>query len=313
MKLIGLSDIHISSKQPIGRSDDYFMAGLLKLEYIYSKAHMMGARILQTGDYVDRTRDWFVLPMLVNLFKQYKVKTYVVPGQHDMYYRNTEEKLIRATTMGILQETGFVKFINNAVVLSTPEEKHGTIIYGAGWKKDIPKKSSLEKDDDYRILITHSSISMNKEPHVSITGAKSYAKKYKNRFDLIVCGDIHKAFKYTIDNCTIINTGPMLRKEATEYNFTHAPHFYVIDTIKKTLTKKYIPYASAEDVLLRDHIDREKEIKSIMDDLVEAIEDAPDEIKSDVLSNLYEYIKKIKASKNVVNVIERIIDDAEQD
>ena len=153
---------------------------------------------------------------------------------------------------------------------------------------------------------------MNKESHVSTTGAKAFAKKYKDRFDLIVCGDIHKSFKYTTGDTTILNTGSMLRKEATEYNYTHKPHFYIVNTRTRTIKKHIIPHADAEEVLLRDHLDRETEIQSIMDDFMEAVESAPEEVKIDVLSNLYELIKRTHVKKSVVKAIERIRYNAEQ-
>lgn len=305
MKFIVLSDIHATGRQPIGRSDNYIMTCMAKLDYVYSFAKKQSATILQTGDFVDKTRDWLMVALLMELMKKHKVKTFVVPGQHDMYFRNVEEHKVKSTTMGILREAELVTFLHQRVL-------HGVSLYGAGWKMDIPEKSMYENENDYRVLIIHSSISMNKESHVSTTGAKAFAKKHKKRFDLIVCGDIHKAFKYTTGDTTILNTGPMLRKEATEYNYTHEPHFYMVNTNTRTIKKHIIPHAEAEEVLLRDHIDRETEIQSIMDDFMEAVESAPEEVKIDVLSNLYELIKRTNVKKSVVNVIERIIDNAEQ-
>lgn len=305
MKLIALSDIHATSRQPIGRSDNYLLTCMTKLDFIYSYASNIRATVIQTGDYVDKTRDWLMVALLMELLKKYQVKTYVIPGQHDMYYRNIEENKIRSTTMGILREAGLVTFLHQKV---TP----GVALYGAGWKRDIPEKSLYEKEVHYRVLLIHSSIAMNQESHVSTIGAKKFLKKHKDRFDLIVCGDIHKSFKYSLGESTILNTGPILRKEANEYNLNHKPHFYVIDTRRRTIKKVEIPHVEGKRVLVRDHIDRETEIKDIMDDLVEAIESAPDEVGSDVLSNLYEYIKRIKAKQKVVNIIEGWIDNAKQ-
>lgn len=305
MKLILLSDIHATSKQPIGRSDNYIMTCMSKLDYVYSFAKNQSAVVLQTGDFVDRTRDWLMVALLMEMMKRHKVKTYVITGQHDMYYRNVEENKIKSTTMGILREAGLINFLHQKV-------GNGVTLYGAGWKMDVPEKSLYETEDDYRVLLIHSSISMNKESHVSTTGAKKFAKKYKDRFDLIVCGDIHKSFKYTTGDTTILNTGPMLRKEATEYNYSHEPHFYMVNTRTRKIKKHIIPHADAEEVLLREHIERESEIQSIMDDFMEAVESAPEEVKTDVLSTLYELMNQMETKRSVVDAIERIIHDAEQ-
>ena len=56
-----------------------------------------------------------------------------------------------------------------------------------------------------------------------------------------------------------LNTGPMIRAEANEYNFVHEPHFYHL-TIPNhpseniNYKKIEIPHEPGEDVLSTDHI-----------------------------------------------------------
>ena len=67
MKLILLSDVHLSSKTPIGRLDDYRKTCLRKFEYVLKYAQKLNAQIVQAGDLFDKPRDWFILLDLIKL------------------------------------------------------------------------------------------------------------------------------------------------------------------------------------------------------------------------------------------------------
>lgn len=298
MKLILLSDVHISSIQPMGRQDNYFDTGLMKLDHIYSYANSIGATVLQAGDLVDRPRDWLALPRLIALLKKYPdVETYMVVGQHDMYMRSRDSLDSKATTVGILNEMNLLKIIGVA-------SHHEVGIYGAGWNEETPP---INYRHDFKILIIHAPISMGKHPGISTLGAKNFAGK-NNKFDVILCGDIHISFSITSRDTRILNTGSLLRKEANKYNFKHRPHFFVLDTDTGKLTKKYVPCDSAEDVLSRDHIERETQLNSIINEFVKGVEDTTGINQTDVLVNLYLYMDRIGVSSSVKEIIERIID-----
>lgn len=303
MKLILLSDVHISSIQPMGRQDNYINTGLMKLDYIYSHANSIGATVLQAGDLVDRPRDWLLLPRLIALLKKYPdVDTYMVVGQHDMYMRSRDSIDSKATTVGILHEMNLLKIIGVA-------SHHGVGIYGAGWNEEIPP---VNRKHEWKILVVHSPISMDREAGISTRGARKFADQHME-FDVILCGDIHKSFStiITSHNTRILNTGSLLRKEATTYNFKHRPHFFVVDTDTGKFTKKYVPCDGAEDVLSRDHIERETQLNSIINEFVKGVEDTTGINQTDVLVNLYLYMDRIGVSSSVKEIIERII-NAEQ-
>ena len=71
MKLLLLSDVHLSSKTPIGRLDDYRKTCLRKFEYVLKYADKIGADIYQAGDLFDKPRDWFILLDVIELLKKY--------------------------------------------------------------------------------------------------------------------------------------------------------------------------------------------------------------------------------------------------
>jgi len=302
MNFILLSDVHATSLQPRGRKDDYAETVMNKLDYVYSFAERKKAVVLQAGDYVDRPRDWLMLPRLISLLKTYEsVKTYMVIGQHDMYMRTRTTEDFRSTTIGLLQEMELVNIVRTATV-------GGVGISGAGWEEDeVVPKIAANATHKKRILIIHAPISMNKETGISTLGAKTFAKKHL-AFDVILCGDIHKSFFYHTEGTTIVNTGPLVRKEATRYNMLHEPHFYLYDSRTGKFQKKMVPCEESKDVISRDHIDREAEINGIMNQFMEAVEATTGVNSSDVLVNLYMYMKRIKVSKEVKFIIERIID-----
>ena len=91
MKLVLLSDLHITSVIPIARKDDVLKTGLKKLEYVLKYASRHNAAILQAGDFCNKARDWVVLFELSKLLSKYQVPIYAIQGQHDYYYRSNHQ------------------------------------------------------------------------------------------------------------------------------------------------------------------------------------------------------------------------------
>ena len=57
MKIICLSDVHLSTEKPRGRTDDWEEAQWRKLEHVIEKANSLGAPIVHAGDLCDRPRN----------------------------------------------------------------------------------------------------------------------------------------------------------------------------------------------------------------------------------------------------------------
>ena len=75
MKIICLSDIHLSTETPQARLDDIQITGLRKFEYIFSYAREHEIyTILTAGDLFHKARSWLLLPKVMDiLYKFYQL------------------------------------------------------------------------------------------------------------------------------------------------------------------------------------------------------------------------------------------------
>jgi len=303
MKFILLSDIHLSWDNPIARIDDVREVQLRKLRWILEYAGSKDAIILQAGDFFDRPRNWYLLPEVINIFKKYFIIFVGIFGQHDtyMYSEGTRSN----TNLGILNQTGLIK-------IAGPErndwlETEDSVIIGCSFGQVLDKEDlkSFHKDKN-KILIIHAPIGNSPLfPGHQFTLARKFLMD-NSEFDLILCADIHRYFLEEYKNRIIFNSGPMVRRTAEEYNFTHKPCFGLYDTNKRKIEVIEIPHAKAESVLTRDHIDRKKEAENKLNDFISMIKD--DELDSvSFEENLNMFIQKNKINKSVAQIISEVM------
>lgn len=249
-KYIVLSDLHIVSNNPICRKDNLVDVQWGKLEWVFNWAAENNCNILMPGDIHAHSNSYYVLNNLISILKKYKdiVDVYCVFGQHDMKYRNTTD-----TNLQILINSGLIKHCSNDPYVIESGISHR--IWGADWQDSIPIPVN---NYVVNILVIHSSIS----PAALFKGqnyidAKSFLQQNK-KFNLIACGDVHRKFSLEKEGRLILNSGPLLRREADQYNFENNPGFWFIDLIDMTFKFIEIPCSKAEDCLKKDHIERKK-------------------------------------------------------
>jgi len=304
MKLLLLSDVHLSSKTPIGRLDDYRKTCLQKFEYVLRYAQKIGAMVLQAGDLFDKPRDWFILLDIIPLLRYFKVEArprfHCVYGQHDTYMYSIENR--NYTSMGVLQENGLINILN--------EEPHNKAsdyeIYGASFSPDfkIPKPA---KNNKTKILVVHGMISDQAlYPGQSYYSAKRFLQDYKE-YDLILCGDMHRHFYFSEKGRYLVNTGPIMRKQASHYNFSHEPCFYVYDTETKKLSRGKIPHKPAKEVLSRSHIEAQTESDTMLDSFIAAVRDDKMEVGANLVDNIHAFLKMNKIEKTICDIIEEVM------
>lgn len=245
MQYILLSDIHATSKRPIARKDDVMETFFKKFTFILEYAKKHNAIILQAGDFFDKERDWYLLFHMMKLLNKYRVPIYSVFGQHDSYLYSNIHKT--PTTLSILNRTGLVKMLR-----ATPVNiEGGTKLYGSSWNKSIPKP---DEHNPLNILVIHATIYTEPLfPGHKFTRVKRFLRQ-NSGYKLILVGDVHRQFVYMNQATHIINTGPMLRLDAIEYNTHHKPAAFVYDSEYDTINKISIPHEEYEKVLDYTHL-----------------------------------------------------------
>lgn len=244
--IIFISDMHIVGDNPICRLDNLVETQKKKLKFIINFANKNNAIILSAGDQTDTPRNFISFYILSNALKKLKTEFHCCLGQHDKYMRTDNPNSIHLITK--------LKLANR--LNSVPYEINGINIYGCDFGDQVPDPKTKNN-----ILVVHESITTRELAikHVDFIEAKEFLLK-NSRYDMILCGDIHRRFKLEIDNRIILNSGPILRKEASEYFMDYKPSFYFLHNGKIDLIE--IPHK--EYSISRDHIELKEKRDKIM-------------------------------------------------
>lgn len=298
MKFVCLSDIHATYKSAIGRKDNIGEAFESKITYVFDYAQKNKCAILQAGDLNDKARNWRVLDFLIDTIRSHSVEIFCVYGQHDLYMRRPPDK--SASVLSILAKTCQSLYILD-------EEKTGYAgvdLYGSNWGGDIPYP---EHNGRTKILVLHAPISKRKEyPGHDYTSPKYFLKKHP-MFHLVVAGDVHKKTYCRYEDRFLVNTGPLLRLEATKYNMRHRPCFYVYDSKKHTIKKEIIPHQPAEDILTRDHIVKKNFSTSELEQFAATIKKFKP-MDTHRRDKMLAFAKKYIEDKRVIEIVSEVID-----
>jgi DNA repair exonuclease SbcCD nuclease subunit len=296
MRYILLSDLHLTCDTPIARKDNIEETWKRKLMAVFRYSVYENIPIIVAGDFFDKPRDWKTLSEFIKLLNEWNPKPFILSvfGQHDMYlYSKNREQ----TSLGILINSGLVTElgVSNA-------SDHS--IYGCSWGQEIPKPDR----DKPSILVIHRNISdAPLFPGHEYTNAEMFLKSLPE-YQVIVCGDIHKRFfsKSPTSERIIVNPGPLLRMEATEYNMGYVPKFAILDTDFQRVTWVPIPHEPSEVVLTRKHIENKRETENMLDEFIKNVS-VDHKITFSFKENLQEYLTTNSISQQVKDIISEVI------
>jgi DNA repair exonuclease SbcCD nuclease subunit len=243
-KIICLSDPHLLEVSPVSRIDNVMETSKRKiLEVFQFSIDHDNAPILISGDLTDKPRLWRILETLSESIYQYGIEIFTVPGQHDKYFRNQS-----GTILSVLRAAGLIKIAGEKPIDLKSKGKSFQI-YGCGWGDIIPDPI---EPGARNILLVHAPLSLEKKPFET-GSAKAFLKRFKNKYRLIVFGDIHKKVFLETKNKNgekvfMVNSGPLFRKEFTEEMIAHKPGFWVFDTIYEKLSFEEVSHDPPEKV-----------------------------------------------------------------
>jgi len=304
MRFVLLSDVHLSWDNPGSRLDDVRLVQLEKLREVFQWAEKHSAVILQAGDFFDRPRSWYLLPEVMKIFQEFDNRFIGVYGQHDtyMYSEGTRE----STNLGILMRAGLIDIVG-------PSSREwidigDSVIVGCSFGQNLDENELKKLPDKTRILIIHASISSEGlYPGQEYTLARRFLRENK-LFDLILCGDIHRFFIEKEKERFIVNTGPLVRRTAEEYNFTHEPCFILYDPEEGILEKKIISHLPSKRVLTREHIERKTEAEEKLSEFIGMVKE--DELQSvSFEENLQIFLRNNKVDLSVVNILSEVMSE----
>lgn len=270
MKLILISDCQLTLDKPQSRVDEDFKGVAKgKLEYVFEYAYKEDIEyILQAGDLLNIRRSWEMAAWLTSFLSRYRsdgVKLISILGQHDTYYHNTRES---STLFGVLRNARLLRMASDKPI----ELGESVSVYGASWGEEVPKMIQKGKEGA-NILLIHKPILMKK----AWRGQREYEYAplflSKNKFDLILCGDVHMEFLHRgRDGRIICNTGPMLRLKANKQERNHSPCFFVYDIESRKIERHKIPALDGDAIFMEaEEEEQEEDFAGASDSFVEKV------------------------------------------
>jgi len=301
MKFICCADLHFTDKTPPNRVDNYFETQCQKLHFILHHTEINNAALLVAGDIFDSAKaPYKVTKRIMNIIQKYNVPIYITFGQHDLNYH---KKGLENTPLGTLSTLENITILQNDKTVNVG----GITIIGAGWNEE----PEIEAD----ILITHQMIT-HKGP--LFPGQKDYStarrtlKKYPWA-KVIVSGDNHEAFVLRMKKQKLINCGSMMRKRKDQ--MWYFPCIWLLDTDNWLIEEIEIDIQASSDVFDLEKIEREeiqedmqKQAKENINDLIDSL-DMKEKTKPKFETMLARVIKKTKPNKNVVNIINDLMEE----
>ena len=292
MKVLITGDWHLTDNRPEKRTDDYEKTVFRKLDFLLQKAVQEKVEIiLHPGDVFDSPKPSyaFFTKVMKRIKRIHPIWFACCYGQHDLRYRNKDDTALKALALAC----------SGNIVLDLNDHWDSKIsIYSAGYGESIPDLTI----GWFNILLTHRMIVYDKL--WKSQDAFEYCNTFlrKNKFDLIVSGDNHNSFSYTLGNRNLFNCGSMMRSTIAQVH--HRPIFYIMDTSKEmvSLEQYYIPIEPAEEVFIMNKIEQEKDRNTKLEAFVSGLSEHK-EMGMSFGDNIENYMNENKIESGIRQII----------
>ncbi len=265
IKILYLTDTHITGRNPSSRVDDIQETLKKKFTEVGDIANRENVDMIVHGGDLNHTPDVSnkLSGEITEIIKAWNKKTYVVPGNHDLYGYNINT--LPNTKLGLLAKAGTITILDrlHPVKIVTPS---GFVIglEGQEYYEHIDEGNPSDyqsmfpvSDVDFSILIVHGMLL----DHEFFNGVKhTQIEDIATDADVVFAGHYHPGFtECTVDGTTYCNPGSLLRIENTKENRANVPQVAILEIDEATgqFTIKYIKLTCAEagDVVFKEEED----------------------------------------------------------
>jgi hypothetical protein len=229
-----LSDVHWRTKTPEYRVEkdvpfDTVIGRKLKEVLAYVTEHQIP--VFCSGDLFDKPRDFMQMWTFHQFFRGLEMlgvpDFWVVPGQHDMFHHDPNNKATSFNMMCLYKTIN--RFSRNKGWQLVPDFekcKDVVMVYGCGWGEEYPVPYNPE---DHNILVLHKTLWHKQsvypgqtEGNIEVESIKLAKLGYKTVFS----GDNHKAFDVRVGGVDFHNLGAFTRNSVDLAN--QQPRFCIL-------------------------------------------------------------------------------------
>jgi predicted phosphodiesterase len=263
-KIIFITDVHISGKNPICRTDDLTTEQFKKLSTIIDISNKKDIPIINSGDLTDSPNiSYSTYTKLANVLKESKRGFYTLYGNHDLQFHTMDTST--SVALGALIES-----VPSVKHISEFEKDYGAIFDYEDWdnNKEIVKNGLRTK-----ILVCHRAIVSNKLMNkswmkASETDFYNINERGVGKYGMILCGHFHKQYEIIKDSI-VLNPGCFTRRNANEIE-VHVPSYYIIDIDNLDYELHSLPNVKGtNEVISYSHLTYTKMAKNIKTEIAE--------------------------------------------
>jgi len=285
------SDLHLREDAPICRTDDFWKAQWIKVNFIKKLQEKYQCPVLCAGDVFHL---WKPSPYLISEAIKYLPNDFkAIYGQHDLPQHNIQ-----------LHHKSGLDTLKTASKLE--------ILPGCHWGGTPSKKPVIiDEKSGRKILVWHRMTYQGKIPWPNCTdpAAIKLLKKYAE-YDLIVTGDNHKPFVEKHEGRLLVNPGSLTRQAADQIN--HKPRIYLWYAETNTVKPIYLPITN--DVISREHIEVKQERDKRIDAFVERLDTGFEfnQDTTDIETGIENYAKANDIPQSIIEIVLRAITSKEE-
>ncbi len=237
------ADLHLSTRVPVARTDDYLAAQLAKLEWLKALQAKYGCPVIDGGDLFDH---WKASPWLSAKAYEALPPMLTVPGNHDLpehslrRYDHSALHLLAATRKDITVMNSTKDDLDYYESRRREVVRIWAYPFGTFDHRKLPDIKLTKGTTN--VLVLHEFVWPGlKPPWPDAPGymAQALLRQVASRFDLVVTGDNHRAFVEYYEGTILVNPGSMMRSTADQA--TYRPRCYLYDSITHTATPVYYP------------------------------------------------------------------------
>ena len=164
----------------------------------------------------------------------------------------------------------------------------------------IPRDFNTVENRDISVALIHTLVLGPKDENMKGSTVQEIFNKMQG-FNLIVCGDNHKAFIVEENGRLLVSPGSMMRMTADQIDYKPRVYLWYADT--NTVEPAYYPIESG--VVTREHIDKKKEKEMLLEAFVQSTQGR--EVTASFEKNMEKYLQQNKVSTNIESKIYKVM------
>jgi len=229
------TDLHLTSRSPVHRIDDYRQAILGKLSEVYLIAEQRDCEfVVFGGDFFDTHRvfSYDLINLTMEIICESQFKTYGILGQHDLNGYNPQT--FKSSALSFV-----MKHCDKFSLVEGPLELDGLWLVPSHVWMDVMEDCKVRPTGDKpSVLIAHHLLSRKKQVFDVVV-----TSDMDSVYDLVLSGDLHSGFDvHKIGNTTFCNPGSIGR---LALNDAHRMPQVAIVEIGDGVEIEYVPLQTA--------------------------------------------------------------------